>query len=194
MDYNMKNTDKWHRLLSLLKTFAYEKREVTLASGQKSNFYINCKQASFMGESHYLIGELFYSLLSQVEKENSFQACGGMALGAAPLLSALSLTCFLNKRELPAIIVRKDIKEHGTKATLEGEKPVAKNSKVLLLEDVITTGTSTIKAANALQKNGFIVDTVLALVDRKAGGQENLAKNGLKLYSLYNLEDFTCVK
>src|SRR5690606_9968719 len=104
------------RLLELLTKLSYEDREVTLASGQKSRFYIDCKQVALTGEGHFLVGRLFLSLLDDIEAASGARhdACGGMSIGADPLSSALSLTAFLGGRELPAIYVRKEPKGHGT--------------------------------------------------------------------------------
>jgi len=180
------------RLLQMLKKYAFERREVTLASGQKSNFYLDCKQVSFRGEGHLLIGRLFWAALQQLEQEGKgpFAACGGMALGAVPLSSALSMTAVFQGRELPAIAARKEPKGHGTGAYLEGAMGVLPPAKILLVEDVITTGGSTLKAAQRFRDHGFDVSFVLALVDRGAGGEQNLREQGLTLMSLYHLSDF----
>lgn len=180
------------RLLKLLLTHAYQAREVVLASGQASHFYIDCKQVSFRGEGAFLIGRLFWEQMLLIEKERSigFDACGGMALGAVPLVVALSTEAFRHQRDLPALAVRKEAKNHGTGAFVEGANGVPNGARVVLLEDVVTTGASTIKAAVHLREAGFITDTVLALVNREAGGEANLKKEGLTLTSLFNLNHF----
>lgn len=175
------------RLLDLLRTYAYEEREVVLASGQKSDFYIDCRQVALMGEGHFLIGRLFLHLVDDLEQRGGARAgaCGGMSVGADPLCSALSLTAFLGGRSLPAIYVRKEPKGHGTGAYLEGTKSVPAGARVVLLEDVITTAGSSLKAAERLRANGFVVEDVLTLVDREAGGEEALAAAGLELHALF---------
>jgi orotate phosphoribosyltransferase len=180
------------RLLELLLAHSYEEREVTLASGQKSGFYIDCKQAALTGEGHFLVGRLFLDLLHRAEAASGARhaACGGMTLGADPLASALSLTAFLGGRELSAIYVRKEAKGHGTGAYLEGVKPVAPGARVVLVEDVVTTGGSSQKAVTRLRDHGYIVDTVLALVDRGQGGRAALSGMGLQLHALFELQDF----
>jgi orotate phosphoribosyltransferase len=180
------------RLLELLTTLSYEDREVTLASGQKSRFYIDCKQVALTGEGHFLLGRLFLSLLEDIEAETGARhdACGGMSIGADPLSSALSLTAFLGGRELPAIYVRKEAKGHGTGAYLEGLKTVPPGARVVLVEDVVTTGGSSLKATERLRAHGFAVTHVLAIVDRQAGGREAFAKEGLELRSLFTRADF----
>lgn len=180
------------RLLELLTKLSYEDREVTLASGQKSRFYIDCKQVALTGEGHFLVGRLFLSLLDDIEAASGARhdACGGMSIGADPLSSALSLTAFLGGRELPAIYVRKEPKGHGTGAYLEGLKSVPEGARVVLVEDVVTTGGSSLKAAERLRAHGFAVSHVLAIVDRQAGGREAFANEGLELHSLFTRADF----
>lgn len=183
------------RLLSLLKTHSYQERDVTLASGQKSRFYIDCKQTACLGEGASIIGRLFYSHLVYLEKNGiHYDACGGMALGAVPLSIAVSMTAFLLGRELPSLAVRKEAKNHGTGVFVEGASCVPQNAHVLLLEDVVTTGGSTILAAQRLRDAGYRVDMVLALVNRGADGEKNFEDNSLSLCSLFDLTDFPSTK
>ncbi len=180
------------RLLELLKTLSYEDREVTLASGQTSRFYIDCKQVALTGEGHFLLGRLFLALLDDIEAREGTRhdACGGMSIGADPLSSALSLTAFLGGRELPAIYVRKEAKGHGTGAYLEGLKSIPAGARVVLVEDVVTTGGSSLLAARRLREHGFSVAHVIAIVDRQAGGLEAFAREGLELHALFTRADF----
>lgn len=190
-------SDAWvpvhrQRLLTLLTEHAYEDREVTLASGQKSRFYIDCKQVALRGEGHFLLGRLFLEELQQVEASTGLRhdACGGMSIGADPLASALSLTAFLGGRELPAIYVRKEAKGHGTGAFLEGARAAPRGARVVLVEDVVTTGGSSLKAAARLREYGYVVSHILAIVDRNAGGAEAFRAEGMELRSLFTRADF----
>jgi orotate phosphoribosyltransferase len=182
-------------LLSVLKELSYEEREVTLSSGQKSHFYIDCKQTVLTGEGHVLVGMCFHELLGRAEVLHpnaalpQHAACGGLTMGADPLCSSLALWATMNGRELNAIYVRKEPKGHGTGAYLEGVKAVPPGSRVVVLEDVVTTGNASLTAARRLREGGYVVDTVLTLVDREAGGREALAKEGLWLSALYSLQD-----
>ena len=180
------------RLLALLVEHAFERREVTLASGQKSGFYIDCKQAALRGEGHFLIGRIFYGCLGTIEQRrgDAHAACAGMSMGADPLCSALSLTAYLAGRELPAIFVRKEQKDHGTGRWLEGAGAVGPKARVLLLEDVVTTGGSTLRACARLREAGYRVDDVIALVDRDAGGAQALQAEGLSLTALFSPANF----
>lgn len=179
-------------LLGILKKFAYEKREVVLSSGQKSNFYIDCKQASFRGDGAYALGRLFFEAMQQHERDVDvhYDACGGMALGSVPLSLALTLQAFSFNRDLPSVCVRKETKEHGTRNAVEGASHLARGSKVLLVEDVVTTGQATLRAAKALRDAGFAIDFVIAIVDRQSGGEAALGSEGIKLRSLFDLSDF----
>lgn len=181
-------------LKELLLDLSYEEREVTLSSGQKSGFYIDCKQAVLTGPGHVLLGLCFVELLAKAEATRPelprHAACGGLTLGADPLSSALALTSTLRGRDLHAIYVRKEAKGHGTAAYLEGTKAVPAGSRVVVVEDVVTTGGASIKAIERLRAGGYAVDTVLAIVDRDAGGREALHELGCDLFSLFSLPDF----
>lgn len=191
MRIQTKYREEQNHLLQLLKRDSFEKRDVTLASGQKSNFYLDCKQVSFRGEGQLLIGRLFYELMLNLEAEGKkFAACGGMALGAVPLACATSMTAIMQGRELPTIAARKEAKGHGTGSFLEGALTVKAPATILMVEDVITTGGSTILAAQRFRERGYEVSDVLVLVDRCAGGESNLAAQGLRCQSLFDLRDF----
>lgn len=181
-------------LLLLLRELSYEERDVTLSSGQKSHFYIDCKQTMLTGEGHCLVGALFTELLARAEHGKPtlppHTAVGGLTLGADPLSSATSLWSTLNGRVLHAVYVRKEAKGHGTGAYLEGTKAVPVGSRVAVLEDVVTTGNASKTAVERLRAHGYVVDTVLALVDRQAGGREALAAMGLSLHALFDVSDF----
>jgi orotate phosphoribosyltransferase len=178
-------------LFKLLVDFALERREVILASGQTSDIYLDCRQVYFRGEAHFLIGELFYQKMLEIEKKFlGFSACGGMAMGSIPLSLALSAAAFRRGRELPGFAVRKDSKDHGMKSIIEGNKCLAPGSQILIVEDVVTTGGSALKAIQELRNVGVNVSHMLAIVDREQGGAQNLLENGVKLEALFSLKDF----
>ncbi len=188
--------DHKRALLALLKELSYEERQVTLSSGQPSSFYIDCKQAVLTGAGHIHVGAAFTELLARAEHThpNAVQplhaAVGGLTLGADPLSSSVALWSTLNGRDLDAIYVRKEAKGHGTGAFLEGTKHVAAGARVAIVEDVVTTGNASKTAAERLRAHGYVVDTVLAIVDREAGGREALASLGLTLHALFTVDDF----
>jgi orotate phosphoribosyltransferase len=158
------------RLLDLLRELAFERRQVTLASGKTSNFYIDTKQVTLTAEGHYLVGRCFLHELERLAPEA--QAVGGMTMGADPLASATALTSWLAKRPRTAFYVRKEAKGHGTGQWLEGGKSLRPGMPVVVLEDVVTTGGSTLRAIERVRGAGLDVRHVLAVVDRQEGGRE----------------------
>ena len=174
------------RLLHLLSTRAFAEREVTLSSGLKSNFYIDCKQVSLDAEGAYLIGQLFHAVIEQIVPEA--EAIGGLTLGADPLATATSIASYVAKRPRNAFIVRKEPKCHGTNQWVESAG-LAPGSKVVILEDVITTGASTLRAIERSRAAGLVVVHALGLVDRLEGGREAVAKE-TPLTTLFTRRDF----
>jgi orotate phosphoribosyltransferase len=158
------------RLLDLLRTHAFERRSVTLSSGRTSNFYIDCKQVSLTAEGHFLIGQLFRAVIDRVAPQA--EAVGGLTLGADPLVSATSLMSFLAGRPLHGFLVRKEPKGHGTGQWLEGRARLRAGMQVVILEDVVTTGGSTLRAIERARGAELEVVHVVALVDREEGGRE----------------------
>jgi orotate phosphoribosyltransferase len=174
-------------LLPLLATRAYRHGEFTLASGRTSHHYVNCKPVSLSGEGLALLGAL---MLEQVEVEAA--AVAGLTLGADPLVSAVALRAALAGRPLDALIVRKEAKGHGTGAWLEGPLPEP-GSRITVLEDVVTTGGSSLKAVKQLREAGYTVERVVTIVDRQEGGLEAMTAAGLELRSLFLLEEVAAV-
>lgn len=181
------------KLFALLEQFAIERREVTLASGQTSSIYIDCRQVYFRGEAQFIIGELFFHQLRSLESNDAFEACGGMAMGSVPLSCALSSAAFRRGRELPGFAVRKAAKDHGMMSLVEGSAALKPNARVLMVEDVLTTASSSIAAIEAVRALGCRVDTVLAIVDREQGARENLARHDVNLQALFTLKDLAGV-
>jgi orotate phosphoribosyltransferase len=175
------------RLLELLRLLAYEEREVTLVSGQKSNFYIDCKQAVLGAEGHFLVGWLFGSILR--ERAPQVEAVGGLTMGADPLASAVSTVSYLGSWPLQAFYVRKEAKGHGTGQWIEGAKSLRPGMPVAILEDVVTTGGSALKAITRARDFGLEVALVLGLVDREEGGREALEREA-PVVTLYRRRDF----
>ena len=171
------------KLLNMLAMSAYRSGDFSLASGLKSNHYVNCKPVSLSGLGLALISLL---LLDHVEEESL--AVAGLTLGAAPLVSGVALHAAQLDRHLDALIVRKEVKGHGTGAWLEGPLP-SKGSMVTVLEDVVTTGGSSLKAVKQLREAGFLVERVVTIVDRQEGGELVLKDSGLELISLFQLKD-----
>ena len=151
------------------RSFKYsEDPPFTLASGKKSNYYFNCKPTTLDPEGMNLIGEIIFDML----KDTDITAAGGLTLGADPIANALSVISYQKGKPIKSFIVRKDIKAHGTKSAIEGS--VGTGEKVAIIDDVITTGGSTIAAIEQARLTGLIVEMVITLIDREEGGRENI--------------------
>ena len=168
-------------LLYFLKQNAYKEGEFKLSSGKTSEHYVNCKPVTLTGRGLTLVSMM---LLEHVDTP----AVGGLTLGADPLVSGVAVCSALDGRLVDALIVRKEPKGHGTGAWIEGPT-LPQGTKVTVLEDVVTTGGSAIKAEEKLRDAGYVVDRVVAIVDRQEGGADALKDAGLELKSLFILEE-----
>jgi orotate phosphoribosyltransferase len=174
------------RFLSILKEKSYEKRKVILSSGRESDFYIDCRQTTLDAEGGLLTGRLFCAMLEQGERP---EAVGGITLGADPIVTAVSLTSSLRGWPVPAFIIRKEPKKHGTAQWIEGTKNLRPGMRVAILEDVVTTGASTLRAIERAVGAGLVVVRVLCLVDRNEGGSDSVAKEGYTVEPMFLKEE-----
>jgi orotate phosphoribosyltransferase len=172
------------RLLALLTARSFAKKKVVLASGKESDFFIDCKQTVLSAEGHALTGALMFEALPPCD------AVAGVELGGCPLASAVSLVSFERGAPKDAVYVRKEAKDHGSKRLLEGDAHLAPRSRITIVEDVITTGGSTLKAVERLRAAGHEVVGVVALVDRLEGGREAIEAAGLRLVTIFTRRDF----
>ena len=174
-------------LLDLLKKDAYKKGEYTLSSGKKSEHYVNCKPVTLSGR-----GLTLASLMMLQQVKTSYVA--GLTLGADPLVSGVSLVSALDSRLVNGLIVRKEAKGHGTQAWIEGLLP-PEGTIITVLEDVITTGGSAIKAVEKLRDAGYVVNTVVSIVERQEDDEANSAMklSGLELKSLFTLDEIASI-
>ncbi len=179
------------RLLELLRQRSFARKRVVLASGKESDFFIDCKQAVLTAEGHALVGEVMLAATGTLAPNEPIAAVAGVELGGCPLASAVALTSFQRGAPLDALYVRKDAKEHGSRRLIEGNTHLSHGATVVLLEDVVTTGGSTLKAAAKLRDAGYRVLGVVALVDRLEGGREAIeGDGGLKLVAVFTRDDF----
>ncbi len=162
---------------------AYQEGDFVLSSGQHSSYYINGKQVTLHPQGALAIGRIF---LSQLPSEVS--AVAGLTLGADPIVSAVSIVSAYENQPIPALIIRKESKGHGTKAYIEGPS-LPSGASVVVLEDVVTTGHSAMLAVERLQQAGYIVSQVMALVDRQQGGTELYRTAGLKFQSVFSIQE-----
>jgi orotate phosphoribosyltransferase len=170
-------------LLDLFCELAYKEGDFVLSSGQRSSYYINGKQVTLHPQGALAIGRLLLSLLPSETK-----AVAGLTLGADPIVSAVSVISALENRPIPALIVRKESKGHGTMAYIEGPT-LPEGAQVVVLEDVVTTGQSAMKAVERLRNAGYKVEQVIALVDRQQGGAEFYQSVGLKFQAVFSISD-----
>lgn len=161
------------RLIQIVleKSFQYrDNPPFTLASGKQSNYYFNCKPTTMDPEGMNLIGKILFGML----KDAPVTAAGGLTLGADPIANALSVISFQEGKPIKAFTVRKETKDHGTKNKIEGT--LQAGERIVILDDVITTGGSTITAIEAVREAGLEIDRVIAFIDREEGGRENILK------------------
>lgn len=165
--------------LILEKAFKYSEEPVfKLVSGRMSNYYFNCKAVTLHPEGMYLIGNLIYEMI----KDSGAKAIGGLTLGADPVAYAVSYTSHLKGKSIETFVVRKSAKSHGTMLWIEGN--VKEGDRVVIVDDVITTGKSTIEAITRAKESGFEIVKVIALIDRQEGGRENIEGAGYKVDAL----------
>ncbi len=170
------------RLARILCEKSYLEGDFTLTSGQKSDYYFDCKHTALHPEGSFLLAHLF---LRMIQKMENVRGVGGMTLGADPLVSAVSLLSYIEECPLPAFIVRKQPKGHGTNQYLEGLKNFSKGDRVCLLEDVVTTGGSLLTACERVREAGFVVAGVCCVLDREQGGRQNCRDAGYEFQSIF---------
>ena len=173
------------QLLKLLKNKAFLKKKIKLSSGKMSNFYIDVRKVSLSPEGIYLISKLIFN---SVKKEN-ITAIGGPTLGADPIVSGVCLLAHKNKRKLKGFLIRKNPKKHGRQKMIEGQVLTA-SDRVIIVDDVATSGGSLIKAIEALRQEKVKIAAAAVVVDRQEGARENLSKYNCPLFSIFTKEDF----
>jgi len=173
----------------LEKSFKYsDDPPFTLASGRQSNYYFNCKPTTLDPEGMNLIGAIVFDMV----KDSSITAAGGLTLGADPIANALAVISYQKGKPIKSFIVRKDVKDHGTKSAIEGS--VKAGETVLIIDDVITTGGSTITAIEQARQTGLIVDRVITLIDREEGGRENIQKHVENIQSVLTRTEIMAIR
>lgn len=182
-DASIDLTSQRQLLLDLFCQLAYKEGDFVLSSGQRSSYYINGKQVTLHPQGALAIGRL---LLCQLPMDT--EAVAGLTLGADPIVSAVSVVSALENRPIPALIVRKESKGHGTMAYIEGPS-LPEGAKVVVLEDVVTTGQSAMKAVERLREAGYNVEQVIALVDRQQGGAEFYQSAKLKFEAVFSIQE-----
>jgi len=176
------------RLHDIIRRRSFGRGEVTLASGRKSDFYFNLKPTMLDPEGAALLAEVTYEAL----RDDQLDYIGGLEMGAVPLAGAIAQLSWLKGHPIAAFFVRKKPKEHGARLAIEG---LAKDEKlegkrVVVVEDVTTTGSSAMKVVEALREVGANVVLVLTMVDREEGANDTFAQAGLPFRSIYKASEF----
>ncbi len=171
------------KLLDLFCQVAYQEGDFLLSSGQRSSYYINGKQVTLHAWGGLAVGRILLPLLAP-----ETQAVAGLTLGADPIVTAVNVVAAYEGRSLPALIIRKEAKGHGTRAYIEGPL-LPEGSIITVLEDVVTTGSSALKAAERLRQAGYRVNGIIALVDRHQGGAELYQQAGIPFQSVFSIQD-----
>jgi orotate phosphoribosyltransferase len=172
------------QLLALLKKEAFKKGKFILSSGKESNFYLDGRIITMIPEGAYLVASIMMDMI----KADDADALGGPTLGADPIVGAVAVLSHLNKVPLKTFIVRKSAKGHGTQRRIEGPA-LKEGERVVLVDDVATTGGSLVEAKQVLDSMNIKVVKALVIVDRGEGAKENLDRSGLKLESIFSLSD-----
>ncbi|ABD90380.1 orotate phosphoribosyltransferase [Rhodopseudomonas palustris] len=176
------------RLADIIRARSFGRGEITLASGRKSDFYFNLKPTMLDPEGAALLAELTFEAL----REDNVDYIGGLEMGAVPLAGAIAQLSWLKNHPIAAFFVRKKPKEHGARLSVEGlsKTETLQGKRVVIVEDVTTTGGSAIKAAESVREAGGVIVLVLTMVDREEGATEAFAAAGLPFRSLYKASEF----
>lgn len=177
-------TDLKKQLAVLLEKEALKKGNFVLSSGKTSSYYLDGRVITLTPEGAYLVASIILELI----KGKKIDAIGGPTLGADPIVGAIAALSHIHKIPLKTFIVRKAIKGHGTQKQVEGPE-LKPGSRVILVDDVATTGKALIEAKEALDKQKVKIECAIVIVDRKEGAFDNLAKLGLRLDSIFTIEE-----
>lgn len=182
---NLNRQQLKEKLFQLLNKEALKKGKFTLSSGKESNYYLDGRIITLTPEGAYLVAAIILDMV----KDEALDAIGGPTLGADPIAGAVAALSYINKYPLKAFIVRKQAKEHGTQRQVEGPQ-LKQGDRVILIDDVATSGKAILEAKEALDRIGVTADKAIVIVDRNQGAGENLAKAGLKLESIFKISEF----
>lgn len=172
-------------LFEILYRHAFFREKITLSSGKVSDYYIDARRVTLTPQGAYLAAKI----ILEMTKDEKIDAIGGPTLGADPLVGAIASLSFQNRQPINTFIIRKAPKPHGKQQQVEG--PLLKpGAKVILIDDVATTGKAFIESLIVMKKEGFIVKKCICLVDRNEGSKEALAQEGCVLVPLFQVEEF----
>ncbi len=175
--------DKKKRLLEILKKKSVSYGNFTLSSGKKSYYYVDSKLSTYDPEGIILAGQIMYEMV----KNSDVTAIGGLTMGADPLVISSIMAGYTDDRMIKGFSVRKEAKSHGKKKLIEGNLDIS--DKVVVIDDVITTGSSTMKAIEAVEEFGAKIITIISLVDRQEGGKEKIGERGYFVNSIFTIDE-----
>ncbi|MGC9323183.1 MAG: orotate phosphoribosyltransferase [Desulfomonilia bacterium] len=170
-------------LLDMVKKDAVRIGTFTLASGKVSDLYVDMRKVTLHPKGAFLIG----SIIGEMLQDRNVDAIGGMSLGADPIAVSTSVLAYQTGRQITSFLVRKAQKDHGTRNLIEG--PYVPGMRAVVVEDVITTGGSTLAAIKHVQDAGMVVDMVIAVFDRCEGGRESIESLGIEVRSILSRKD-----
>lgn len=182
------------RLIALIKksSFKYSEEPIyRLSSGAMSHFYFNMKKTTYTPEGAYLIGKIVFEKIKEIGI--NIHAIGGLTMGADPIAYAVARYSYDAKQPIQAFVIRKEPKAHGLELQIEGN--IKSGDNVIIVDDVVTTGNSTIKAITIARQHELIVKAVIVLVDRgEQNGRQNIEALGLPVYDIFTISDFIPAK
>ena len=180
------NTEYKRRLAKILVERSYKEGDFLLASGRRSDYYFDCRVTALHAEGSELIGNLFFEAVSEIIASGTpVKGVGGMTMGADPLVSATTVVSSQKGQPLNGLLVRKESKGHGTNQFVEGLANFETGDPVVVLEDVVTTGGSLLKACQRIEASGLKIVAVCCILDREEGGREKLKEAGYELKALF---------
>lgn len=170
------------------RSFQYSSEpKFKLSSGAVSNFYFNLKKTTQSPDGMYLTGKIVFEKIKELGLHP--HAIGGLTMGADPIAYAVAMYSYIVKKPIHAFVIRKEPKQHGLKLPIEGN--VKAGDHVIIIDDVVTTGGSTIKAINVAKESGLIIDAVVILLDRcEQNGRQNIEASGYPVYNILTVHDF----
>lgn len=190
LKYNYATMNERERLIEIIKerSFQYSNEPTyKLSSGATSKFYFNMKKTTSSGEAGFLIGKLVFEKISELQLR--IDAIGGLTMGADPIAYAVARYSYDVQQPIQAFVIRKEAKEHGLQLQVEGN--VKSGDRVVIVDDVVTTGSSTIKAIDIARQHGLIVVAAIIFVDRgEQNGRQNIEGRDLPVYDIFTIKDF----
>lgn len=190
LEYSDAHMHERHRLVEIIRnrSFQYSDKPIyPLSSGAMSHFYFDMKKTFSSGEAQFLTGKLVFEKIKEIKLD--VQAIGGLTMGADPIAYSVARYSYDVGQPINAFVIRKEPKKHGLQLPIEGD--IKKGANVLIVDDVVTTGNSTIMAIDIARKNGLIVKAAMVLIDRcEQNGRQNIEALGLPVYDIFTIDDF----